>query len=117
MTRTVIIKWLNIIESKVQESKRFILAYKKELDNGLSGYTMFFTSKQSLEVMGPQSSAKVIVNEFVSASKEADLRQHIKTLGLKTNKWFTEQETGKSVGKLKSQLGYSLLAKLLAKIS
>jgi len=92
---------LTVMESKLQESKRFVLAYKKELDNGLSGYTMFFTNRQSSEVMGPRSSAKVIVNEPVSSSKETELRQKIKSLNLKTNKWFTEQETGKSLGKVR----------------
>ena len=94
------------------ESKRFVLAYKKELENGLSGYIMFFTNKSSTEVMGERSSAKVIINDRVSSSKEAELRNKIKSLNLKTNKWFTEQETGKSVNKIKSKLGYSFLAKL-----
>ena len=81
----------------MQESKRFVLAYKKELYNGSSGNTLFFTEKSAKEVMGPHSSAKVLVNQLVSCSKEADIRKGIKKLGLKTNKWFTEQDTGKSV--------------------
>ena len=99
----------------MSDIKRFVLAYKKELDNGLSGYTMFFTTKSASEVMGARSSAKVLVNEVVDRAREVELKSRIKAMNLKTGKWFTEDETDMSVKKIKSKLGFSVFGKLFGK--
>lgn len=96
----------------MQEAKRFVLAYKDQLDNGLSGYTLIFTTKPANQVMGPRSSAKILVNEPISPERESEIKASMKMLNLKTNKWFTEQDTPHSANYVKVKLGFSFFGKL-----
>lgn len=93
-------------------NKRFIISYKNELDNGLSGFNLNFVSVNKESVLAPNSKSKVLVNSLVSKEKEAELRSKIQMLGLKTDKWFTKEDTSLSVGKVKSKLGYTILGRL-----
>ncbi|WP_290704816.1 hypothetical protein [Amphritea sp.] len=96
----------------MQEAKRFVIAYKDELDNGLSGYTLIITTKPAGEVMGARSSAQILVNEPISPEKESEIRVTMKMLNLKTNKWFTEKDTPHSAKYVKAKLGFSFFGKL-----
>ncbi|MBU2966728.1 hypothetical protein Q4508_02440 [Amphritea sp. 2_MG-2023] len=93
-------------------SKRFVIAYQDELDSGKSGFVMFFTEKPHGQEMGRRSSAVLLVNKVVNSDREKEIRTKLKKLGLKTGKWFTQQEAGYSASKVKSKLGFSLFGKL-----
>lgn len=93
--------------------KRFVIASKDKLDNGHSGYCLFFTKKGKNSVMGPNSSAKIIVNVEVTHIQELQIRTKISKLGLKTNKWFCIHETPLSVVEVKRKLGFGFLEQLI----
>lgn len=96
--------------------KRFVIASKHKLDNGLSGFCLFFTDKREDEVMGPNSSAKVLVNTEVTHNQEQILRKKISSLGLKTHKWFSANETNLSVQKVKRKLGFGFLNQIVNRV-
>jgi hypothetical protein len=97
--------------------KRFVIASKDKLDNGLSGFCLFFTDKREDSVMGPNSSAKVLVNTEVTREQELLLRKKISSLGLKTQKWFSPNETVLSVQFVRRQLGFGFLGQLKNRLS
>ncbi|EHI9241208.1 hypothetical protein J9100_002471 [Vibrio vulnificus] len=97
--------------------KRFVIASKDKLDNGFSGFCLFFTEKKEDLVMGPNSSAKILVNTEVTRDQELVLRKKISSLGLKTQKWFSANETVVSVQHVKRKLGFGFLGQIKNRLS
>ncbi len=92
--------------------KAFVIAHLKEVDSGGSGFTLYFTTNPKEQATHERSKATVLLYDPVSPTKEKELRQAIKAIGLKTGKWFTEKDVGITAKKVKGKLGYSLLAKI-----
>ena len=87
--------------------KRFVIAHKDRLDNGLSGFTMLFSKGDEHSVMGENSKANIILNIQIDSNEEEEIRRKITAYGLKPNKWFTSYDTHLTGKKMKSLLGFS----------
>ena len=91
--------------------KRFIIYTIKKYDNDLPGYKLVFEELEK-EVIDRKSKTKEYFSHIVSSDDEKELREKIRKVGLKPNKWFTSIETSLSAKQCKSKLGFTLLAKL-----